>query len=72
MTDNLIRVKVKPNAKKTRIVSHEEDLLKVEVAAPAEDNKANIELVKFLSKKLKKKVRIKSGFRSKEKVLFIA
>ncbi len=43
----------------------------VAIAAPPEDNKANLELVKFLSRKLKKQVRIASGFGSKTKILEI-
>lgn len=43
----------------------------VAVAAPPEDNKANLALIKFLSKKLKKQVRIVSGFGSKTKILEI-
>ena len=36
-----------------------------------EDNKANIEVIKFLSKSLKKKVKIVSGLKSKEKMIEI-
>ena len=43
--------------------------LVVEVGAPAKDNKANLELVRFLSKELKMPLRIKSGLTSKNKVL---
>ena len=41
----------------------------VSIKARAEDNKANMEVVKFLSKTLKKRVRICSGLRSREKII---
>ncbi|MBU1201556.1 MAG: YggU family protein [Nanoarchaeota archaeon] len=69
--NNTLKILVKPNSKKTKIVGFDEprSALRVEVAAPPEDNKANLEVVKFFSKLLKKKVRIKLGLKSKEKVL---
>ena len=42
---------------------------KISIKARAEDNKANIELMKFLSKTTKKKARIVSGLRSREKIV---
>ena len=65
----MVKVIVKPNSKKSEILSCEDSVYKVAVKAPAEDNKANIELVRFLSKKLGKRVSIKSGFKSKKKIL---
>jgi uncharacterized protein (TIGR00251 family) len=62
---------VKPNARETRILEQDDGAMTVAIAAPPEDNKANIELVKFLSRKLKKQVRIASGFGSKMKMLEI-
>lgn len=44
-------------------------MLLVEVAAPAHEGKANVALVKFLSKELGHQVRIKSGQTKKEKLL---
>lgn len=64
-----LQVTVKPNARKTEILEQGEGTLKVAVAAPPEDGKANLELVKFLSRKLKKQVRIVSGFGNKKKLL---
>ncbi len=49
-------------------------VLKIKITAPAVDNKANEELIKFLSKEMKKKksqVKIVSGFTSREKILEI-
>lgn len=62
-----VQVVVKPNAKKTEIL--EASPLKVAIAAPPEDNKANIELIKFLTKHYKKKVRIVMGLTSKRKLI---
>ena len=64
------KVLVKVSAKKNEILGWNSDknALRVAIAAPAEKNKANIELIKFLSKKLRP-VRIVSGFSSREKIL---
>ena len=70
MMDTL-HVRVKPNAKKTEITQKNEKVWTVSVAAPPDKDKANKELVRFLSKVLKKKVRIKSGLRSREKTLVL-
>ena len=66
------RVIVKPNSKKDSIVGYDEQkkAWRIDIAAPPDKNKANLELVKFLSKKLGK-VRIVSGFTSREKVVEI-
>lgn len=64
-------VKVRPNAPKTRIAAEEGDKLTIEIAAPAEQNKANIELIKFLSRHFKTKVEILRGLTSKNKVVRI-
>jgi uncharacterized protein (TIGR00251 family) len=73
INNSYLPILVKPNSSKTEIVGWDDakKLLKVNVHAKPEDNEANIEVVKFFSKLLKKKVRIKSGTRSKEKLLFI-
>lgn len=63
------KVKVKPLAKKDRIISFVDGVLVVEVAAPADKNKANLRLIKFLSRELGGQVRIKSGLANKEKTL---
>jgi hypothetical protein len=64
-----LQVKVKPNARETKVLSEEGNVMTIAVAAPPEDNKANIELIKFLSRKLKKQVRIVSGFGNRSKTL---
>jgi len=68
-----IKVLVKPNSAKNAVLGYDEirEAWKIDISAPAKQNKANLELVKFLSKKTGKKVRFLSGLRSKEKILFI-
>ena len=68
-----LKILVKPNSPKTEIVEYDvaKLALKVNVHARPEDNAANIEIIKFFTKLLKKKVRIKSGLKSKEKILLI-
>jgi uncharacterized protein (TIGR00251 family) len=70
---NHIKILVKPNSPKTEIVEYdtERKALRVNVHAKPEDNEANIEIIKYFSKLLKKKVTIKSGLKSKEKILMI-
>ena len=74
MGSNKFKVIVKPNSKENKIIDFNKDsnTYKIQIKAKPEDNKANIELIKFLSKELKKKVRITSGFKSKEKIVEIA
>lgn len=71
--NNHLAIIVKTNSPKTEIIgwNEEKKALKVNVHAKPEDNEANIEVIKFFSKLLKKKVKIKSGTRSKEKLLEI-
>lgn len=68
-----LHILVKPNAKKTEILGYDpvKKTVRIAVAAPAGKDKANKELLKFVSKTLKKKVHFVSGLRSKEKVLEI-
>lgn len=69
--DNKLKIIAKPNSKKNEIIDYDESrkALRIAIAAPAEDNKANIELIKFISKLAKRKARIKSGLTSKEKLI---
>lgn len=65
-----IKVKVKPNSGKQEIVENENsDGYIVSLKSAPENNKANIELIKILEKHLKKKIKIKSGFTSKNKLI---
>ncbi len=69
-----VRVILKPNSSCNKIVEFDDGkkTYRIDVKAPAHENKANIELVKFLSKALKKKVRILKGMKSREKILEIS
>ena len=73
IVNNRLHISVKPNAKKTEVLSYDAvtHIVKIAVAAPADKDKANKELLKFVSRQLKKKVAFISGLRSKEKVLEI-
>ncbi len=73
LKNNCLKIIVKPNSSSNEILGFdsEKQALKISIAAPADKNKANLELIKFLSKLLKKKVRIKTGLKSKEKIVCI-
>lgn len=66
-----IEVLVKPNARKTEILSFDAatDTYLVAVKAPPQDGKANAELERFLSRIAKRSFVVKAGKRSKRKVL---
>jgi len=65
---------IKPNSPKNEVIGFDNDkkAYKINIKAKAEDNKANIELIKFLSKVTGKKAVIKSGLRSREKLIELA
>jgi uncharacterized protein (TIGR00251 family) len=63
---------VRSNAVRNEILSADSSTMKVAVAAPAEKGRANLELIRFLSKKLKCQVRIVSGFEKKAKIIEIS
>jgi uncharacterized protein len=66
-----IKVIVKPNSKKNELFYDEESKqYRINIKAKPENNKANIELIKFLSKRFGK-VKIVSGLTSKKKVIEI-
>lgn len=68
-----IRILVKPNSKKDELLGFDEEkqAYKVAIAAPPEDNKANIAVIKFFARLTKKKVTIVTGLTSKQKLLLI-
>ncbi len=70
---NKLKVVVRPNSKKTELIEVDKvkGVVKIALKEPAENNKANFELLKFLKKHLKKEVKIKKGQNSKEKILEI-
>ncbi len=65
------KVIVKTNSGKNEIVSYDKikKAYRINLNAKPIEGEANKELIKFLSKELKKNMRIVSGFRSKEKII---
>ena len=68
-----LNISVKANSNQNRVIGFDKEKkrMKLEIAAPAKNSKANVEIVRFLSKLLKKKIRIVSGFTSKNKSIKI-
>lgn len=70
MPNKIIKVKVKPNSGKQEIVeSKTSEGYVVSLKSAPENNRANIELTKVLEKYFKKKIKIKSGFTSRSKLI---
>lgn len=69
--ESIFNIIVKTNASKNEILGYDQEkkAYKLAIKAKPEDNKANIEIIKFFSKLLKKKVRIATGLKSKEKII---
>ena len=70
----VLKIKAVPNSSKNEICGILDDALKVKIKAPAVENKANEELVKYFSKLLKlpkSSVVLKAGGTSKLKTLYI-
>lgn len=71
----ILKIKAVPNSSKNEICGVLDGVLKVKIKAPAVENKANEELVKFFAKLLKvpkSSVLLKSGATFKIKSLFIS
>lgn len=71
----LLKVKAVPNSSKNDICEVMDGVLKIKIKAPAVENKANEELIKFLSKLLKlpkSSITLKSGETSKLKTIYIS
>jgi uncharacterized protein (TIGR00251 family) len=69
-----ITVQVSPNARHNEVLGFEDDILKVKIAAPPLQGKANKELIKFLSQSLKisrGSIAIERGLTSRSKVITI-
>lgn len=64
-----LNIKVNVNKKKTEIVSSDPFILNIK--EKAEKNKANLEIIKFLSKYFGKQVKIVRGLKSKNKVIIV-
>ena len=69
--ESKFKVIIKPNSSKNEIAGFDnyKKAYKINIKEKAKNNKANKELIKFLSKVLRKRVKIKSGFKSKEKII---
>ena len=72
--DTRLSIKVIPNSSRTQLVGWHGDQLKLKLAAPAEKGKANVALLKLLSKELglpRASIKIISGHTNQLKVLSI-
>jgi uncharacterized protein (TIGR00251 family) len=70
----ILDVHVQPGAKRSEFAGQHGERIKIRLAAPAVDNKANIALVEFLAehyKVPKARVRIASGLKSRQKRIVI-
>ena len=63
-----LKIKVKANSRENK-VEDKGDYYLVSVKEKAKENKANLAVIKLLSKYFKKKVRIVKGLRSKDKIV---
>jgi len=69
-----VSVRVQPGARKNELLGFQEDVLRVKIAAPPVDGKANRELIVFLSEALgirKSDITIEKGATTKRKVVGI-
>ena len=70
----IVKVRVIPNSKKSEMAGRIGHILRIRVAVPAENNKANEELIEFLAdffEVKKKMVRIIRGHKAREKTISI-
>lgn len=65
----IIHVKVKPSSGRQEVLDEGDGKFLVSLKSAPENNKANIELIKLLKKYFKGEVKIKSGLKSKNKIL---
>jgi uncharacterized protein (TIGR00251 family) len=64
-----IKVKIHPASSKEKIKQKDKENYEIWIKEKAEDNKANIALVKMLKKHFKSEIKIKSGFSSRNKII---
>ena len=67
----IIKVKVKPGSKEQKIEKISDNDYSISLKERAEDNKANLELLKLLKRRFNKQARIIKGFKSKNKIIEI-
>jgi uncharacterized protein (TIGR00251 family) len=65
----IIKIKVYPHSGREEILKISDDSYKVYLKKPAEDNKANIELLKLFRRHFKVEAKIIKGFSSREKII---
>lgn len=67
-----IKVKISPYSKTNKIISFKDSTLHIKISKPPIENKANLELIRFLEDTFKiKGVKIVYGERGREKLLEI-
>jgi hypothetical protein len=67
-----ISIIVHPNSREEKVEEQEDGSYVVRVKAPAEGGRANVAVVKLLSKYFNAEARIVSGFTSRHKVVEVA
>lgn len=69
--ESKFKVFIRPNSLTNEVMGFDKSkgAYLIKIKAKAEDNKANIGLIRLLSKVLGKRVKIKSGFKSREKII---
>ena len=67
--ENSFKIIVKPNSPKNGVLGYDNNrrAYRIAVKAKPENNRANMEIVRFLSRLLKKRGRVVKGVRSREK-----
>jgi len=68
----ILQIKVYPSSGKEEILKISDSEYKVHLKKPAEDNKANFELLKLLKRHFKKEVKIVKGLTSRNKIIEIS
>ena len=67
----IIKIRVKPESREQKIEKISDSEYEINLKERAEDNKANIELLKLLKRYFNKQTKIIKGFRSRNKVIKI-
>lgn len=66
-----IKIKLHPNSSQEKIMKLNDKNYEVWIKEKPLENKANIKLIKLLKKHFKKDVKIKSGFKERNKIVKI-
>ncbi len=67
----IIQLTVRTNAPETKVTKQAGDKWKMDVRAQPENNKANLEIIKFLTKTCDADVKILKGFTSRKKTVLL-